>query len=87
MNTMLQPFYHPLLVCHLLKIECGTDWLIFYFPRLECCDMEGAIKFALSINPKVRLIMTWSGRKKDTFYRLNDGKWSSSRPKTAKSNS
>jgi hypothetical protein len=38
-------------------------------------SMEGAVALFMAIDPHVRGIMTYSEGKRDTLYRLDDGKW------------
>ena len=50
--------------------SCG----LFFLP-LHHCDMSGAIRFVTRMYPKVEAIATYSGDKRDSVYRLDDGVW------------
>jgi hypothetical protein len=71
--------YQPLL-------QCGLDAVVAYLkshkvelwlPEGECCDMDGAIKYASLIDPQVALINTYSGGINDTYYIKEPSGWCS----------
>ncbi len=65
------------LQCHWVSIHSlPGNTLKMDFPEFECCDMEGAIRFAKRLMPEVAHIITFSGEKLDTQYlKKEDGTW------------
>jgi hypothetical protein len=43
--------------CEKLVFPAGSTTVEMYFPRTHCCDMDGAIKVAEMVRPKVREII------------------------------
>lgn len=83
-DAQLPTTEHPIHV-HFPRIQCGlervvvnflTDHVELFLPDMECVDMTGAIDYALSLNPSVRRIYTYSGTRVDTAYaRLANDQW------------
>jgi len=46
-----------------------------YFPKDNCCDMNGIIEIFTNIDKDVQLIATYSGDVEDTLYAKMRGKW------------
>jgi hypothetical protein len=70
---------HPELQCSLVRLE--YDWPArrgrAYLAPGDCVDMAGCIAVFERIDPKVLLIETFSGSKRDTAYSFIGGQWCS----------
>jgi hypothetical protein len=51
------------------------ETIMLSLPPDNCCDMNGAIKLAKSLIPKVKNIMVWEGDEVGTCYLNIEGKW------------
>lgn len=69
---------HPTLMCDVasLTYEFNTRTGTLVMGDGDCCDMRGCIAVFQAIDPDVRQINTFSGRKRDTEYSLlRSGEW------------
>lgn len=48
--------------------------------RGNCCDMKGCLDLFRGIDPKVKVIATFSGEKRDTVYRKENKQWNAYLP-------
>lgn len=76
-NKERKPEFDQNLQCSWEKVTfLDETQLAIDFPENNCCDMKGMIAFASALNPKVKLIQTFSGGKQDVAYvMLDDGFW------------
>ena len=64
------------LMCHWISWTAVTDSILrLDLPKLNCCDMEGAIKVARAICPRVCRIYVYSDGEIDATYIKKNGKW------------
>lgn len=71
--------YSAILCCNVVRVTCTRRAIHFYFPDGDCCDMSGAIRLARLLDPKVRRILTYSGKRCDTAYLWKNKDWRSIR--------
>ena len=71
------PIYNEKLQCEVINIEYFYADKIgrAYFPKDNCCDMQGIIDIFTNIDPNVRLIETFANDRSDTVYEKSCGKW------------
>lgn len=69
------------LVCNIHRILVRGKVIHLYFPKGDCCDMNGAIHIARMLHSQVNAIVTYSGHEVDTMYYRGSGtQWSAHRP-------
>lgn len=71
--------FSPLLACNIRRVNCTRRAIHLYFPDGDCCDMSGAINLANILHPKVKAIVTYSGRSPDRIYHKIGNAWESLR--------
>ena len=68
--------YSEDLMCRWLSWTAVTDSILrLDLPKFNCCDMEGAIKVAQAICPKVCRIYVYSDGEIDATYMKKNGEW------------
>lgn len=73
----MKPYaYNDTLVCHFHGWRVVSEnEIALDMPKLNCCDMRGAISIAEKIMPNVQRIYTFLDGVPDTEYRATNGKW------------